>query len=354
MNRKILSGIVIAMVLLLASARRFRSQDMPEPPDPPDPPDAPEMLVLNGGYPQLGVTLGEVTAEKAQELKLPTVAGAVVASVASDSPAAKAGIEKDDVIVEFDGVHVRSSAELRRLVRETPAGRAVAVKVMRGGKVQILSAKLEAHIRQNFTYTAPEIHLPAMNFPDVPFLIGFSRILLGISGDDLTTQLAQYFGVKQGTGVLVREVTVGSSAEKAGLKAGDVIVQVDGKTVAGVNELRKALNPDSADDTRKVSLTIVRDHHEQTVSVELKRSAPPERHAARASMTGMDPAALERLRQQGEQIREEAEQLRSEMEQQKELMRGEWQRQLREQSREVREQLKNLPKRSLPAVGAAL
>ena len=74
--------------------------------------------------------------------------------------------------------------------------------------------------------------------------------------------------------MLVSEVTKGGAADKAGLKAGDVIVQVDGKSISGVEELRAALNDNFTDDTRKVSLTIVRDHHEQTVNAELTRSQP--------------------------------------------------------------------------------
>ena len=72
--------------------------------------------------------------------------------------------------------------------------------------------------------------------------------------------------------MLISEVTKGGAADKAGLKAGDVIVQVDGKPISGVEELRDALNDNFTGDTRKVSLTIVRDHHEQTVNADLTRS----------------------------------------------------------------------------------
>ena len=116
----------------------------------------------------MGVTLGDVTTEKAQELKLPAVAGAIVNSVQKDSAAAKAGIEAGDAIMEFDGVRVRSSAELRRLIRETPAGRTVAMKIVRDGKTRVLSAKLEASANQfNFNFNMPEIHIPPMNLPEV-------------------------------------------------------------------------------------------------------------------------------------------------------------------------------------------
>jgi serine protease Do len=342
MNRKMLLRMTLAIAVWLAGGGVFRSQDLPEPPDLPDPPDSSQIFLLNDGCAHLGVALGEVTPEKARELKLPAVAGAIITSVEKDSAAAKAGLEKGDVVVEFDGTRVRSSAELRRLVRETPAGRTVAIKVMRGGQAHTLSAKLEAPANRHFNITVPEIHIPPMNFPDFNFSFGPARASLGISGDDLTSQLAQYFGVKQGKGVLVREVMVGSAAEKAGLKAGDVIVQVDGQAVGGVDELRAALNDKFTDDTRKLNLTVVRDHQEQTVTVELTRSTPGERHVGRAAVIGFGPTDLAQLRGQAEQMRLAADQLRRELEQQKQLMQGEWQRQLREQMRELREQLKNL------------
>ena len=342
MNRKILLGMALAITLLLAGAGVFRSQELPEPPEPPDPPVSSQIFFVNHGSAHLGVTLGEVTPEKAQELKLPAVAGAIVTNVEKDSAAAKGGLEKGDVVVEFDGGRVRSGAELRRMIRETPAGRTVAIKVMRGGQTRTLSAKLEAPGNQHLNIQVPEIHIPPMNFPDFNFSFGPGRASLGISGDDLTTQLAQYFGVKQGKGVLVCEVMVGGAAEKAGLKAGDVIVQVDGKAVGAVDELRGALNDNFTDDTRKVNLTIVRDHHEQTVTVELTRSTPGARHVAEAARRDLDSADLPQLREQAEEMRGAADQLRRELEKQKQLTQCEWQRQLHEQMRDLREQLKNL------------
>ena len=89
------------------------AQEPPAPPAPPPPLPAPQAFVLNDGTAHLGVTLEDVTAAKAQELKLPAIAGAIVTSVQKDSAAAKAGIAAGDTIIEFDGVRVRSCAELR-------------------------------------------------------------------------------------------------------------------------------------------------------------------------------------------------------------------------------------------------
>jgi membrane-associated protease RseP (regulator of RpoE activity) len=261
-------------------------QDLPEPPEPPD---------LGGFYvghegSRLGVVLSDVTPDSVKELKLPAEAGAIVREVQEGSPAAKAGLEKNDVILQFAGERVRSVAQLTRLVRETPPGRSVNLEISRGGQTRTLSAKLEASKDQFYFNThvpAPHVEFPRFKNFNFVFRTGPS---LGISGDELTTQLANYFGVKQGKGVLVREVVVGSAAEKAGLKAGDVIVQVEGKPVSSVGELRHALEAGTRDEKRKLSLTIVRDRREQTVTVELEKPATiePRKLAENAVRAGQD------------------------------------------------------------------
>jgi serine protease Do len=238
-----------------------------------------KIRTLEGGGAWLGVRLEDLTAEKAKELKLAGEYGVMVKDVEEDSPAAKAGVAKGDVILEFAGEKVRSAAHLRRLVRETPAGRAVSLQVSRAGRALTLTAKLEAGGDRTFELPAmpPMPRLPNIEIPEFDFVWRARGARLGISGDELTPQLAEYFGVKQGKGVLVREVVVGSAAEKAGLKAGDVIVAVDGKEVATVSKLRRALAGDT-EEKRKVTLTIVRDKREQTLTVEVE---PPERVAPR-------------------------------------------------------------------------
>jgi len=374
MTRKFFSGLALAMALLVAGGGVLHGQNVPtppptpqiapEPPDPPDPPDSSEVFLRNDGSAHLGVTLGDVTMEKAHELKLPAVAGAIVNSVQKDSAAAKAGIEKGDAIMEFDGVRVRSSAELRRLIRETPAGRTVEMKIVRDGKTRVLSAKLESGSENYFSLNGPEmrlpsinvkpeIHLPPMDFSGLSPLFGDHRAALGISADELTPQLAQYFGVKQGKGVLITEVTAGGAADKAGLKAGDVIVQVAGKPISDVEELRAALNDNFTDDTRKVSLTIVRDHHEQTVNAELTRHPSEEKRTANATSQSLAQALAQLKRAQAEQQRTQANQLRALADQQRALVqaevlkqkaqeKAEWQRQLQEQMLALKDHLKEL------------
>jgi predicted metalloprotease with PDZ domain len=332
-------------------------QAVPQPPEPPDTPDLPEppdpyeqsqMFVFNDHSVHLGVVLDEVTAQKAQDLKLPAVAGALVTEVQKGSAADKAGLQAGDVITDFDGIHVRSSAELRRLIRETPSGRTVEIKVFREGRRHTLSAKLEASKNQFWWKPPGQQYYPQIipppgehNLPQIiPPAMG-RRVTLGIEGDDLTPQLAKYFGVEQGAGVLVSEVTLGGAADKAGVKAGDVITQVDGKPVRGVEELRRALNENFTGETRKVSLTVVRDHHERTMTAELTR---PRIEQDRTYLNldpsiKMDlaelPATMGEIRAQAEDLRNLANRQRaliqSQVIEQQKILQKEWQQQLQEQ-----------------------
>ena len=93
MSRKFFSGLAVTIALLVAGAGVSHGQETPEPPEPPEPPESAQFFVLNDGAAHLGISLGDVTTEKAQELKLPAVAGAIVNSVQKESAAAKAGIE---------------------------------------------------------------------------------------------------------------------------------------------------------------------------------------------------------------------------------------------------------------------
>lgn len=298
MDRKILAGVTLSLALLLGTLGVLHSQEAPVAPEPPVPPDPPQALF--GESPaRLGVQLRDVNAEKARELKLPGEYGAIVEEVEPRSPAAKAGLAKGDVILEFAGERVRSTTQLRRLVRETPAERAVNMRVSRAGQIRDFEVKLEpAQDQFTFSYRTPmqpEIRIPRVEVPDFQFNFLTGGPVLGVSADDLTSQLAAFFGVKQGKGVLVREVEAGSPAEKAGLKAGDVIVGVDAKPVGSVPDLRRAL-PRDFEGKKPVTIAIVRDRQEQKVTVELEapRSMWP-LHEVEEEVNAISPAELQRL-----------------------------------------------------------
>jgi len=267
MKHKMTRGLLCALALLLACggalfAQRGRAMARPE--------TRTMFFNMDGGGAHLGVRLTDVTAERMKDLKLSGDDGAVVADVEEDSAAAKAGLKANDVILAFDGERVRSTAQLRRLVQETPPGRTVAVKISRAGAMQTLNVKLDA-AEDMREFQMPRVEIPEFRMPEMNF--DFMRgPRLGIQADDLTKQLAENLGVAQGSGVLVLEVSPDSPAEKAGIKAGDCITKVGDEKVESIPDLHRALNRSSdSEDKGEVKVTVVRDKHEQTLSVQLEQ-----------------------------------------------------------------------------------
>lgn len=347
MSLMLLAGILMASAVLVATAGQKAPAARPAPPTPPavaaTPEPGEEFFFIEDGRAWLGVTLSDINAEKARELKLSGEYGALVESVVDDSPAAKAGVQEGDVITGFGGERVRSVAHLTRLVRETPAGRKASLEVVRGGQSQTLDVSLEArrmHFAMPEIAVAPRVHVsprveaaPMPRFdiemqPGPGGLMVWSRgPRLGITGDEISGQLAEYFGVKQGQGVLVREVLAGSAAEKAGLKAGDVIVRINDDAVNDVGDLRQAL---SEAESKEVTVTIIREHREQTLKVTLDE---PQRRTPRRS------AWMDELR--WEQPSEEQERaLQAQLEALEQQAQGQVQDEVQEQMRLLEEQLR--------------
>ncbi|MHB8542309.1 MAG: PDZ domain-containing protein [Candidatus Acidiferrales bacterium] len=221
----------------------------------------------------LGVEISEVTPEKVKELKLPRLAGVIVSEVLLDSPSTKAGLETNDVILEYDGQPVEGVVQFRRLVRETPPGRSVDVEVDRKGHEQKLTVQVGNRAR-SIDSGLREV-LPSRNFDfkfNMPEIFPGMTPTLGVEAEDVTGQLGTYFHVPGGEGVLIRDVSADSPAAKAGLKAGDVITRVDGKQVKTVGDLREHLREKR--DQKSASLTIIRQGSQMAVTVTLEAPEP--------------------------------------------------------------------------------
>ena len=222
-----------------------------------------QVTVQVGGTSYLGIGVADVTAERAKTLNLKEVRGAEVTNVAENSPAFKAGMKEGDVVLEYDGSPVQGIEQFTRLVRETPVGRQVKIAVWRNGAAQTLTATVEARkgtvIRSgDRDIVVPFIHSPQIEMPR--FQWTWQNPVLGIEGESLRSQeqFAEFFGVKEG--VLVKLVRKNSAAEKAGIKAGDVVVKVDDSTVSTSQEITRALR--ALGSKKAFTVTVVRNKKE--------------------------------------------------------------------------------------------
>jgi serine protease Do len=228
------------------------------------------------GY--LGVGVVEMSDARARALNLKDSSGVEVKRVDENSPAAKAGLRENDIILEVDGRRIETIDQFIHTVGEAAPGTKLVLTIWRNGAKQILNATVEARPTQMFAFTAPD----DMQMPDFPRMPnapwdgdGFSFITgasprVGFEGEMLTPQLAEYFGVKNG--VLVRTVLAKTPAEKAGLKAGDVVTKVNGTPVTSPREISSLVHMAR---NGKVAITIVRNKREQPLNVEMSEPKGP-------------------------------------------------------------------------------
>jgi len=292
----------------------------------------PAIASMPGGGPRLGIEIRDVKKEDVAALKLTGQAGVVVEAVTKDSAAEKAGVKSKDVIVALDGENVRSAQQLTRLVRETAPGRAVKLAVVRDGRRMEIEAtpaepadeladiwidrqqlrgdieRQTQELRNQLNQYRLERRAPAApGLPAVPavpgrpgeaprgqaevapgapggvfqfyggdngpwtVLGGMARGRLGVTVQELTPELAAYFGVKDG--VLVATVAADSPAAKAGLKAGDIITTVDGKAVTTAGELVSGM----AGKSGEVTIGLTRDKKPLTLKATIEAPRTPGR-----------------------------------------------------------------------------
>jgi len=178
----------------------------------------------------LGVYIQEVTPELAKQFKLGSNLGALVSDVMEGSPAEKAGLERGDVIIQYNGKEVENTGHLRNMVAQTPVGKVIDVKVIREGKEKVLKVKIG--------------ELPAEVSKGEKEEEGEARgVFEGVTVQNLTQDLRERLDVPDKIkGVVVSSVEVGSAAEESGLKTGDVILEIDKKVVRTVKDFNKIVN----------------------------------------------------------------------------------------------------------------
>lgn len=224
-----------------------------------------------GGSSYLGVDIADVTTERLGALKLKEEHGAEVTMVDQDAPAGKAGLKEHDVILTLNGAAVESAAQLRRMIRETPAGRVVSLGISRDGQPQSIKVQLANRSKSAAMHNVPEFKfampaMPALADLDIPVsvVIAHSSLRSGLMVENITPQLGDFFGVKGGGGVLVRSVEKGSRSEKAGFRAGDVIVRVNNEAVHDTSDFTRALRATSKG---AAAVTVIRDKKEQNLNL---------------------------------------------------------------------------------------
>ena len=277
-------GFLLALILIPGSA--LAQRPAPAPPEPPDEPIINSFsLFTDGGY--LGVYAENINRENMGRYHMSQPRGVGITQVIQGSPAEKAGLRKDDVILRLDGENITSVRKLNRLVSEIAPDQSVRVTVSRGGAEQELTATIAKRDNastarglfrgeprvfkwegdpKNFKFEGPLVERFGFDLDkdgDLTFLLGNSR-RIGVSTIALNKQLADYFGVTGGKGTLVTSVTEDSPAAKAGVKAGDVITAIDGEAVDSPGDISRVINRKKEGD---VTLTVSRNRSQQTIRV---------------------------------------------------------------------------------------
>lgn len=247
---------------------------------------------FDGSY--LGVQTQEVTRENFSKYGLSAVRGVAVEKVFDDSPAARAGLQAGDVIVRFDGEEVTSTRKLTRLIAEVAPDHQTRLTVLRGGSEREITVTMGKRPAPKFENGVFQMNIPPIGKMDIPvaprvgdlpkfkgqfperiftpgeggvFYFGNNR-QIGVGVSTLTKQLGEFFGVADGKGILINNVRADSPAAKAGLKAGDIITEVEGKPVDDMGDLIRAVNEKKEGE---VTLTIVRDRNRQTIRLTPER-----------------------------------------------------------------------------------
>jgi serine protease Do len=227
-----------------------------------------------GGSSYLGVDIADVSAERLGELKLKEEHGAEVTMVDQDAPAGKAGLHEHDVILSLNDTAVESAAQLRRMIKETPPGRVVNLGISRDGQPMTIKVQLADRHKSmawepkdgEFKFEMPKVSsMPDFDFP-VSVVVVHQSARSGLMVENITSQLGDFFGVKDGKGVLVRSVEKGSRGEKGGFRAGDVVVKVNNQAVHDTSDFTHALRSSSG---ATAAVTVIREKREQTLTLSL-------------------------------------------------------------------------------------
>ncbi len=253
------------------------------------PAEFPEFLFYSAqGY--LGVDLEGIDSDHLSSLGVKDTHGAEVVMVDHDAPAGKSGLKVHDVILQLDGQAIENVDQLRHRLHELPSGRTITLLISRAGNAITMTVQLcdRAVLQQKAWsqhFSVPEPARPAQNEggesflgspgPSAPAFLGTmmpNALYVGADVNPVRTQLADYFGVRSGTGLLVESVDDQSPASRAGMKAGDVVVKVESQQMTSRNDWLKAIRNHRG---QMVQVTVMRNKQEQVLSMSAGR---PKKH----------------------------------------------------------------------------
>ena len=244
---------LLIVLLLLSSTLLIAAQD-----------GSKERQKRSKGQGWLGVGIRDVTPKFARERELKIKEGAYINEVVDDSPADSAGLKEGDVVVDFNGKKIEASEDLMDAVRETVPGTKATIKVNRNGENKSISVNIRKNrMRVPYAIGAPRAPRVVVNL--------FGGDIEGMELMELNKQLADYFEVPNGKGVLVKDVEKDENAAKAGIKAGDVITKVGDELINDVDDIREAI--EDMEEGDKVNVDLVRKGKKVTVSLELSDEA---------------------------------------------------------------------------------
>lgn len=269
--------LLIVSLFLISGASVLAQQAPPAtPPKPPEEPRTFSFFMENGSF--LGVYTEEINRENMSRYGLNREPrGVGITRVIEGSPAERAGLKKDDVIVKFDGEAVTSVRKLNRLISEVAPEHAARLTIIRGGDERELTVTLGKRSDFNSGNSFPggqrwqdldrlrDFRMDDRN-NSFSFVLGNNR-RIGATTTQLTKQLADYFGVAGG--LLVTSVREESPAAKAGLRAGDIITEADGNRIETVSDLIRAIN---RKEDGELALTVTRDKSQRTIRLTPERN----------------------------------------------------------------------------------
>ena len=332
MRRRLL--LALTCLTLSSQGAAASAQEAPPPPSPASPGAIVSTFFNDGNY--IGVEVEEITRENAARYGLTgEPRGVGVVRVLKNGPAERAGLKERDVIVRFDGETVTNVRKLNRLVDESAPEHAARLTVLRNGSEQEVNVTLgkregmiptfrgellqpdqmeelrrhgeelgrqgellrrrgeemgrnQEEIRKRAEEMRKRFGEMERDHPGLYGLVGGSRRRIGVSTSPVGKQLAEFFGVPQGAGVLVNRVEDDSPAARAGIKAGDVIVEADGEAVRNVGDLTRALGRKTEGE---VTLNVIRDKKQRTIRVTPERAPSPTFNIAPGAFT-IPPVAL--------------------------------------------------------------